>query len=204
FLLGPAMAQHGLLPRRLPAVRDRARADAVPARRSRPDRRARADPAADLVPRARPGLLRTRPRPAHRAAPAPAPGLPRRRAPPPPPPPAHRAALGPAAPGRRRAHQRPDRPPPGHLRGNRAHPPGTHLPPAAGLQPDRRRHPRLPQRPDTPRSPVLAAARPAACSPSWPEPCACRTGLALHSPLMICRLWRGWTTTGCATARVIR
>ena len=60
---------------------------------------------------------------------------------------AHRPAAGTAAPGRRRAHQHPDRPPPGHIRGNRAHPPGKHLPPAAGLQPDRRRHPRL-RRPD--------------------------------------------------------
>jgi DNA-binding CsgD family transcriptional regulator len=41
----------------------------LPAGRPRQDRRVRADPAADLVPRARPGLLRPRPRSAHRAAP---------------------------------------------------------------------------------------------------------------------------------------
>src|SRR5262249_53994406 len=165
--------------------------------RARAVRRARADRAAGLRPRARPGLLRARPRPAHRTAPARVSGLPRRRAPPPPCPAAHRPALGPAASGCRRAHQRPDRPPPGHIRGNRAHAPGTHLPPAAGLQPARRRHPRLrrPQRPDTPRSQARAAARPAACSPTWPEPSARCTGLSLHSPLMICRLWRGWATT---------
>src|SRR6185437_10140004 len=111
------------------------------------DRRARADATAGLHPRTRPGFLRPRTRPAHRAASAPAPGLPRRRAPPPPHPPAHHPALGRAAPGRRRAHERPDRPPPGHIRGNRAYPPGKHLPPAAGLQPDRRRHTRV-RRPD--------------------------------------------------------
>src|SRR6185437_3841849 len=121
---------------------------AVPARQPRVDRRARADATAGLHPRTRPGFLRPRTRPAHRAAPAPAPGLPRRRAPPSPGPPAHRPALGTPAPGRRRAHERPDRPPPRHIRGNRAHPPGKHLPPAEGLQPDRRRHPRL-RRPDS-------------------------------------------------------
>ena len=51
---------------------------------------------------------------------------------------------GPAAPGRGRAHQHPDRPPARHIRGNGAHPPGEHLRPAAGLQPHRRRHPRVP------------------------------------------------------------
>ena len=50
-----------------------------------------------------------------------------------------------AAPARCRAHQHPDRPPPRPVRGNRAHPPGEHLQPAAGLQPHRRRHPRLPR-----------------------------------------------------------
>ena len=71
--------------------------------------------------------------------------------------------LGTAAPGRRRAHQRPDRPPPRHIRGNRAHPPGKHLPAAEGLQPDRRRHPRL-RRPDrlTPPDPRPGPPRPAA------------------------------------------
>jgi hypothetical protein len=49
----------------------------------------------------------------------------------------------PAAPGGRRAHQHPDRPAAEHLRGNSAHPPGKHLRTAAGLQPRRRRHPRL-------------------------------------------------------------
>ena len=41
FLLGPAMAQHRHVPRLLPAVRDRARADALPARRPGMDRRTR-------------------------------------------------------------------------------------------------------------------------------------------------------------------
>ena len=61
---------------------------------TRVDRRARADPATDPPPRARPGFLRARPRAAHRATPAPAPSPPRRRTPPPPAPPAHRPAAG--------------------------------------------------------------------------------------------------------------
>ena len=82
-------------------------------------------------------------------------------------------AEGTAAPGRCRAHQRPDRPPPRHFRGNRAHPPGKHLPPAAGLQPDRRRHPRL-RRPDglTPPDPRPGPPRPAARSPLAAVPAA--------------------------------
>ena len=126
-------------------------------RRARPDR-----PAAPF-PRARAGLHRPGPCGAHAAAPAPAPGLPRRRAAPPPCPPAHPAAEGPAAPAGRRAHQRPDRPPPWHIRGNRAHPPGEHLRQAARLQPHRRCHPCLP-RPDRP---ALTAVREGV---SWSSP----------------------------------
>src|SRR5277367_739879 len=151
----------------------------MPARWPRVGRRARADPTADLAPWARPGFLRPRPGPAHLAAPAPAPGLPRRRAPPPPVPRAHRPAPGSAAPGRRRAHQCPDRPPPGHIGGNGGYSPGKHLPPAAGLQPDRRRHPRL-RRPDalTPPHPRPGPPRLAARNPAVRVPCGRPEGLA--------------------------
>ena len=52
---------------------------------------------------------------------------------------------GTAAPGRRRAYQRPDRPAARRIGRNRAHPPAEHLRPAAGTQPHRRSHPRIPR-----------------------------------------------------------
>src|SRR5262249_46221389 len=64
----------------------------------------------------------------------------RRRHPVPPLPPKPPAALG-----ARRAHQHPARPAAGYRRGDRAHPPGKLLPTAGGLEPRRRRPPRLPR-----------------------------------------------------------
>ena len=61
FLLSPAMAQHRHVPRLLPAARGRARADGVPARRPRVDRRTRAEPAPELHARARRGFFRPPP-----------------------------------------------------------------------------------------------------------------------------------------------
>src|SRR5271166_6012694 len=53
LLLRPAMAQHRHVLRPVPAAGGRARADADPARRSRPSSRPRQDPAVVLVPRVR-------------------------------------------------------------------------------------------------------------------------------------------------------